>query len=92
MNEGITDVWLPRMLFVLSLGLALVLAGAALVAPWLGPEIEHPLTALYAHDVTVRRVSLFSAVGLAVTAFVFFRPKPTPTADKKPPATNVAGA
>jgi hypothetical protein len=79
-------------LFVLSLGFALVLAGAALIVPWIGAEVEHRLVALYAHDATVRRVSLFSGVGLAVTAFVFFRPKAAPASDKKPPAANAPGA
>jgi hypothetical protein len=89
---NIKEVWLPRLLFFVSLALALALAGAVLVAPWIAGDDQHPLVGLYAHDLTVRRVSLFSALGLVVTAFVFFRAKPMTGADKKPPATDVAGA
>ena len=75
MNERLRDVWLPRCCFVLTLGSALVLAVAVLISPWIaGGESEHPILSLFAHDSTVRRTSIASALGLAATAFIFFRP------------------
>jgi hypothetical protein len=75
MNERLRDVWIPGVCFVVTLSLALALAGAVLVVPWFaGDSAPHPLIALYAQDLTVRRTSLAAALGLAVTAFVFFRP------------------
>jgi hypothetical protein len=89
--SGFKDVWLASACFYLTLGAAAVLAGAVFVAPWFAAESEHPLLALYADDLTVRRTSLFSALGLVVTAYVFFRPKRAPK-PAKPEATHVAGA
>jgi hypothetical protein len=86
-----TQVWLPGACFYLTLGAAMALAAAVLAAPWLAGESAHPLVGLYADDLTVRRTSLFSALGLVVTAFVFFRPKRAPK-PAKPDATHVAGA
>ena len=75
MNERLRDRWIPGCCFILTLGSAILLAGAVLMMPWLaGERPEHPLLALYAHDLTVRRTSLAAAAGLAATAFVFFRP------------------
>jgi len=70
---------LPGILFWLDLLAAAALVALVLVAPWLAPG---PVAAggaaralgLFAHDTAVRRVSLFAAVGLTVSAFVFFRP------------------
>ncbi len=75
MNERLRDVWIPGCCFVLTLGSAILLVGAVVVIPWFAGEApEHPLMALYAQDLTVRRTSLAAAAGLAATAFVFFRP------------------
>ena len=75
MNERLRDVWIPGFCFVVTLGSALVLAGAVLAVPWIADESPaHPLVAMYAQDLTVRRISLAAAAGLAATAFVFFRP------------------
>lgn len=75
MNERLRDVWIPGLCFLLTLGSAIVLAGSVLVMPWLaGTAPEHPLIALYANDLTVRRTSLAAAAGLVATAFIFFRP------------------
>jgi hypothetical protein len=75
MNERLRDFWIPGACFVSALGAALLLAGAVLVAPWLaGAAVEHSLAALFAGDLAVRRTALASAVGLAATAFIFFRP------------------
>lgn len=62
-----------RLLFKATLTSAAVLA----ILPWLSPFLgSHPLVQLFATDAIVRRTVLFSAVGLAVTAFVFFRSPP----------------
>jgi hypothetical protein len=75
MNERLRDVWIPGLCFIVTLGLALALAGAVLIVPWLaGADPVHPLLVMYTHDLTVRRISLAGAAGLAATAFIFFRP------------------
>jgi hypothetical protein len=93
MFERLRDVWIPATLFCLSLTAALGLAGAVIAAPWLASEeMSHPLIELYARDVAVRRVSLVSALGLAVTAFVFFRPASWRKPKDRPDVSSVAGA
>ena len=72
MWERLNERWLPRVLFLLTLGLAALLVALALLAPLI--EAESSLLRLFAEDATVRRTSWFCAAGLAVTAFVFFRP------------------
>jgi hypothetical protein len=73
---------LPSILFWLDLLAAAALVGLVLVAPWLapGPVADGGAAralGLFAHDTAVRRVSLFAAVGLTVSACVFFRPEAT---------------
>jgi len=74
MWESLRDFWLPRLLFVTTLGLAGALAAIVLCAPWLADDHQPGLLSLFAKDAIVRRTALASAVGLLVTAFVFFRP------------------
>ena len=77
MWEQLTEVWLPRMLFFFTLLIAAALILAVAGTPWLltawpaAPRIVQ----VFASDTTVRRVSIASAVGLIVSAFVFFRTK-----------------
>jgi hypothetical protein len=49
---------------------------------------------MIAGDATVRRTAIAGAIGLIVTARVFFRPDPTARkrAPKKPPHGTMAGA
>jgi hypothetical protein len=73
--------WLPRVLFAITMSLALLLGTAVLAAPLavrLSVAREVRLIRLFAHDATLRRISLASASGLAITAWVFFRPPRTP--------------
>jgi hypothetical protein len=70
----IRDFWLPRLLFITTLGLAALLSGVVLLAPWLAQENQPGLLSLFAGDAIVRRTTLASALGLVVTAYVFFRP------------------
>ncbi|MCI0380987.1 MAG: hypothetical protein L0215_25665 [Gemmataceae bacterium] len=63
-----------RFLFFATLMIAMSLAAAVVLAPF-WPDADPPaLVALFARDAVVRQTSLASAAGLAVTAFVFFRP------------------
>jgi hypothetical protein len=71
---------LTRLLFLLTLALALGLAATVVVAPWLDSESSNAggwsrILTLFARDSTVRRTALASSAGLLATAFVFFRPK-----------------
>jgi hypothetical protein len=74
MWERLRDFWLPRILFAVTIGLAALLAAMVLLAPWLATEIQSRFVSLFARDVIVRRTTVASAAGLAVTACVFFRP------------------
>ena len=94
MWQELRDYWLPLMLFAAALFVAVVLLALAIAMPF---AIEYlpsvPLLQLFAEDATVQRSSIAGAIGLIVTAFVFFRPgasrKPS---TKKPPHDTVAGA
>jgi hypothetical protein len=71
--------WLARWLFRLTCGLAGLLVLAVVGAPWVEGWLGNTagwgrVLRLFAEDVAVRRTSLASALGLVVTAFVFFRP------------------
>ncbi|MCI0639433.1 MAG: hypothetical protein L0Y72_01985 [Gemmataceae bacterium] len=63
-----------RFLYFATLAIALTLAAAVVLAP-LWPDGNIPaLVSVFARDAIVRQTALASSVGLAVTAFVFFRP------------------
>jgi hypothetical protein len=74
MWDRLRDYWMPRLLFLTTLALALGLASVVFLSPWLTEENKPGLLALFAGDAIVRRTALACAVGLAVTAYVFFRP------------------
>src|SRR6516165_7192998 len=70
--------WIPRLCFLLATGTALFLIvlvcgapivhnGAVTAGRWSN------VTIIFAEDATLRRTSVASAVGLFVTALVFFR-------------------
>jgi hypothetical protein len=85
--------WLPRLFFRATLAVALALAAAVVVAPWLIPDEAPPqVLELFARDLTVRRTALASAAGLVVTAFVFFRPTWKKPSRNGPTPGNMAGA
>jgi hypothetical protein len=95
MWEQLTEVWLPRMLFFFTLIVAAMLLAAIAAAPWLTSEWPSAprVARLFATDTTVRRVAAASAVGLVVTAFVFFRTKGGLRAPRKvKPSRDIAGA
>jgi cytochrome bd-type quinol oxidase subunit 2 len=94
---------LSRMLFILLCTVAFILATVALIAPWLGPKTSTDLGDriwnLFAQDSVVRRTALACALGLVVTAYVFFRPPNffrnmlrKAKSNQAPPPGNIAGA
>src|SRR5262245_56766191 len=71
--------WVPGVLWVSTLGITTFLLAVLVVAPLLARSDEanegwSRILGLFARDVLVRRTALASAVGLVVTACVFFRP------------------
>ncbi|CAN5211391.1 hypothetical protein BH10PLA2_BH10PLA2_33710 [soil metagenome] len=73
--------WLPRLLFKITMALALLLGTIVLVAPMVvglnsarGVRVIH----LFARDGVLRKTALASACGLAINACVFFRSPRTP--------------
>lgn len=94
MWDRVRHVWLPRACFTVAFALALALAVAVAIAPWI-PADDRPLVALFAESRGVRGAAIAGAIGLFVTACVFFRAsgsrseKPSP---KEPPPGNMAGA
>jgi hypothetical protein len=88
---------LPRVLYWATLTAAVVLFLMVLLGPTLhSSSIGGRFVAVFAQDPTLRRTALASAVGLVVTARVFFRPvagkgvrKPPQTA---PPPIKIVGA
>ena len=96
--------WLPFGLFWLTLAAAAALIVVVLASPLVDNEGGPPgdgsrWVALFARDLVLRRTAVASALGLAVTAFVFFRPsaasrpvvRRTLRPPKLPPA-DIAGA
>ena len=84
-----------RLLFLLTIALALGLGGSVFLAPWLEanaalPEAWSPLVSAFAHDMVVRRTALACSAGLLVTAWVFFR-RPR-SRNRKMPPNNIVGA
>jgi hypothetical protein len=78
MLQELRTTWIPRFFFGITLLFGGGLIGAVALLPlladrWTAPQPLH----LFADDVVVRRSAIAGAVGLIVTAFVFFRPRPT---------------
>jgi hypothetical protein len=80
---------LPRLLFWLVCAVSFGMLGLLLAAPWV--ETSSPLLRLLAEDAVVRRTTFASALGLLVTASVFFRPSP-PDGPRKRPRQDAVGA
>jgi hypothetical protein len=93
---------IPRLLFGLAILVSLLLILLVILAPLGDNGNAQPagwarLLALFARDPAIRRTAVVSAVGLIVTACVFFRrrTRPTPRRRKRttaPPPPSVAGA
>jgi hypothetical protein len=98
MLQELRDYWLPLMLYCGIMLVAIVLLAVVTALPFLIEDLPfaHPLLEMFAEDATVRRTSIAGAIGLVVTACVFFRPNrtmpPRKASAKKPPADTMAGA
>jgi hypothetical protein len=98
MWQELRDYWLPLLLFASSSLVAVGLIALVVALPYVIEQLpfEHPLLDLFAEDATVRRSSIASAIGLLVTAFVFFRPNASVfsrrSASRKPQRDTIAGA
>jgi hypothetical protein len=94
--QELRDYWLPLMLFAGTLLIAAILLVLVAVMPFLAEHfpISNHVLALFAADVAVRRTSIAGAIGLIVTAWVFFRPKvlARKSSSEKPPGDTMAGA
>jgi hypothetical protein len=98
MWQELRDYWLPLMLFGGVLLFAILLLCVVAAAPYLLDAIPdaHEIIKLFAEDATVRRTSIAGAIGLIVTAFVFFRPNTSvlgrKSSGRKPGNDTMAGA
>lgn len=93
MWQDVRDYWLPLLLFIGSLAVAVILLVLVLAAPHVIEYLPSMLLSeLYAEDATVRRTSIAAAIGLIVTAFVFFRPKGARRPTNPKPHDSMAGA
>ena len=96
--------WLPWLLFRLTLAAAGALILVMAISPVLDTADPEPrgwqsFVSLFARDVAVRRTAIASAIGLAVTACIFFRSGSLARSlwrksSRRPPSppTNVIGA
>jgi hypothetical protein len=96
MWQELRDYWLPLMLYLATLTAAGLLLVVLVFLPHVAGylPISHRLIDLFTTDSTVRRTGFAGAVGLLVTAFVFFRPNAAArrSSAKKPPYDTMAGA
>jgi hypothetical protein len=83
-------LWIPRLLFGLTVGLGTVLLALVILCPLLaGPGVPDSgwprLAGLFARDAIVRHTSVASGLGLLATAWIFFRPAVrVPVLQRKP--------
>ena len=89
--------WLPRWLFRLSWLASAALILVVFLAPRLDNKVPSRVLTLFARDAALRRTAVASAVGLAVTACVFFRSpgaprRLSPRRRRLPPPPDLAGA
>ncbi len=77
MLQDLRDYWLPLMLFTVATFVAAALLLLVAAMPFVAEYfvINNDLLSLFAGDAVVRRSSIAGAIGLIVTAFVFFRPR-----------------
>ena len=96
MLQDLRDYWLPLLLFAGTLMVAVILLLLVALMPLVVEYVPMaPVLPLFADDATVRRSAIAGAIGLIVTAFVFFRPDSSVLARKsakKPAGDTMAGA
>jgi hypothetical protein len=89
--RALAEAVVARLLFGLACATAAGLLGLVLLAPLLAPGPAW--LGLFAHDAAVRRTAVASALGLLVTASVFFRPPSAPSRrQRRPPPPGAVGA
>jgi hypothetical protein len=81
-----------RWLYWLTALVAAGLLGLVVVAPLVASSAGGRILQLFAEDVTVRRTSIASAIGLLVTARVFFRGNDQNRKRSRRPPQNCPGA
>jgi hypothetical protein len=92
MRTPLPSVWLPRLLFVITVGLGAGLLALVVLCPLLAaaevPAAGWPrLAGLFAHDAVVRHTAIAGGLGLVATACIFFRPAgPLPLPARRPRA------
>jgi hypothetical protein len=95
MTDSGSSGW-AGVLFVATVLAALTLLAAAIGGPWIlrWSSEPSPLLLLFGADLTVRRTAFASALGLLVTAFIFFRPAALTRRRKGPkePPVDMTGA
>jgi hypothetical protein len=95
--------WLPRLLFRFTFLLALVLISVVVLAPFFGDQKTAAggpakWIGLFSRDLALRRTAIASAIGLGVTASIFYRPqiRRRPAPPRAQPASsgseNIVGA
>jgi hypothetical protein len=77
MDRRVND-WLNPLLYWLTVAMAVGLAALLVIAPWLDsggatPDRGLLVLRLFAEDDALRRIALAVALGLIVTARIFFR-------------------
>ena len=91
----------PSLLFCINVLLAAGLIALLFIAPLLDTTEAKPqgwsrFFALFAHDATLRRTAIAGAIGLLVTAWVFFRStspaRASSQSSRMPPPGNIVGA
>lgn len=81
--------WLPRLLFGLTTGAAGALIALVILSPLLDNGAARPdgwprVLAVFARDAVLRRITVAAALGLTVTALIFFRPATSAPPPSKP--------
>ena len=94
---GLLSSWFRRLLYRLTLLASLALISLVIFSPWVENKVSSRLVSVFAHDRTLRRTSVASALGLLVSACVFFRipgapRRVPPKSPQAPPPPNMAGA
>ena len=75
MWQRLRECWLPLLLFTGALLMAFTLLALVVASPLAVDYLPaSQFMQLFAEDAVVRRSSIAGAIGLLVTAFVFFRP------------------
>jgi hydrogenase/urease accessory protein HupE len=85
MWQRIREYWIPKLLFLATVLMGFCLGTFVVLLPFVHDVLprRHALLTLFAEDTTVRRSALAAAVGLIVTAIVFFRPNYSSSAKKR---------